>query len=105
MPKSRMRRASMTMCSAILGPDGVELPVIKREPRGQRADLLPHGGDRLLVGNMCEHLADQSADLAHLRLAEAAGGHCRRTKPDAARIHGRVRVEGDRVLVDGDARA
>src|SRR4051812_28099166 len=100
-----MRRASMTMCSAILGPDGVDFPVVQREAGGQGADLLADGGNRLLVANMREHLGDQAADLLHLRLAEAARGDRRRAEPDTARIHRRVRVEGDGVFVYGDARA
>src|SRR5436305_8432799 len=100
-----MRRASMTMCSAILGPDGVYFPVVKREPGGQRADLLADRGDRLLVADVGEHLGNEGADLLHFGLAEAARGHGGRAETDAAGIQGRVRVEGDGVFVDGDARA
>src|SRR4051812_16089953 len=84
MPKSRMRRESMTMCSAILRPDGVEFPGVQRESRRQRADLLPHGGDSLLVGNVRQDFGDQGADFPHLGLAEAARSHRRRAQADPA---------------------
>ena len=45
----------------------------------------------------------QLADLAHLEAAEAAGRRGRRAHADARRRVGGQRVEGDGVLVDGDA--
>src|SRR3546814_7272598 len=51
-----------------------------------------------------EHIGDQVADLAELRHAEAACGACGRADADAARLGGRQRIEGNAVLVAGDAR-
>ena len=46
---------------------------------------------------------DELADDIHFRLAHAAAGDGGRADADAARDHRRVLIEGNRVLVDGDA--
>src|ERR1051326_1522774 len=102
IPKSRTWRASITMCSGILGPDWVELPMIQREPGRQRADLLAHCGQRALIGNVCQDFADQPAHLAHLGFLKAARGDGRRAQPDAAWIEWGIGIERNRVLVHGD---
>src|SRR5215813_12639294 len=106
MPKSRMRRASITIWRGILSSNAIELPVIQRKTGGERCDALPHGRDRRFVRgsatHVVEHFGDQSADLAHLGLTESAGGNCRRSEPDATGVHRRVGVKRDGVFVDGD---
>src|SRR6185312_15543847 len=102
MPKSRMRRASMTMCS-ILFPAGFPLPGIEREARGERLNSLADALDDLLVRNISEHRGDQAADLAHLLLFESARCCGGRPQPEPARVKGLVGIERDGVLVDRDA--
>src|ERR1051326_7466369 len=104
MPKSRTWRASITMCSGILGPDRVELPMIQREPGRQRADLLAHCGQRALIGNVGQHFADQPAYLAHLGFLKTDCGGGRRGEPEAAWIEWGIGSERNRVLVHGDSR-
>src|ERR1019366_2224929 len=109
MPKSRMRRASMTMCRLMLrlqgsSPNGVELPVVEREPDGERIDLAPHRRDGLFARDVAEHFRDQRAHLAHLRFLKTAGGDGWRPQADAARVERRIGIEWDGVLVDRDAR-
>ena len=55
-----------------------------------------------LVLHAAEGAGDQPADLLHLRLLHPAGGQGRGADADPRGHHGLVRVEGDRVLVDGD---
>ena len=45
----------------------------------------------------------ESRDFLHLRLPEAAGGDSGRAHSDAAGDKGRLRIGGNRILVDGDA--
>ena len=52
-----------------------------------------------------QHFGDQRADLAHLGFPESARGDGGRAQADAAGIQRRIGVEGNGVLVDGDARA
>src|ERR1035438_8891659 len=103
MPKSRMRRASMTMCKLMLrprhsSPNGVELPIVKREPDGEHFDLLPHRRDGIFVRDVVEHFGNEPAHFAHLRFLELAGGYSRRSQSYAVRVECRIGVEGDCVL-------
>src|SRR4051794_19771891 len=100
-----MRRASMTMWSGISGANGSELPVVQREARGESFHALPDGRNGLLVSDVVDHLGDERAHFAHLGLLEAAGGHGRGAEADTAGVERLVHVEGNRVLVDGDAGA
>src|ERR1017187_10438529 len=102
MPKSLMRRASMTMCRLMLRlrgsiPNGVELPIVEREPGGERIDLVPHRRDGLFAGDAAEHFRNQCAHLAHLRFLKAAGGDGWRSQADAARVERRIGIEWDGV--------
>src|SRR5215472_8707474 len=105
MPKSRMRRASITMWSGILSSNRVELPTVEREPGGERADFLAHPRNGVFIRHIEKHLGDERSYLVHLGLAETARGDGGRAEPDAARVERRVGVERDRVLVDRDAGA
>src|SRR5947209_6597276 len=92
MPKSRMRRASMAMCTGI--PRGrIELPAIERETRREAAHALAHRRDRLLVADVLQRLHDQLAGLAHLRFAESTRGDGGRSQTNAARVERLVDVE------------
>src|SRR6476646_4925253 len=104
MPKSRIRRASITMCSGIyrasgaLGRPGgllysrphmLQLPAVERESRGQSLHLLTDGCDYAIVAHVLQDFGDQRANLAHLRFVEAAGGDGRRAEADAAGVERR----------------
>ncbi len=78
--------------------------MVQREAPGQRAHPLPHPGDGLLIRDMVQHFGDQRAGLAHLVNSKSASGHGGRSQADAAGVKRRVDVEGDGVLVDGNAR-
>src|ERR1039458_10365829 len=80
-----MRRASMTMCDAKLGPSGVVLPTVEWKALGECLHLLPDAGDYVLTGDVGEHGRDQRTHLAHFRLTEAARGDGGRTPPDPPR--------------------
>src|ERR1017187_10588578 len=84
-----MRRASMTMCDAMLRPYGEVLPTVEWKALGERLHLLPDAGDYVLTGDVGEHGRDQRTHLAHFRLTEAARGDGGRTPPDPARVHRR----------------
>src|SRR5678809_1322696 len=99
-----MRRASMTMWD-ILCPHGLAFPTVEREPSGERLHLLPHPCNHVFVFDVSQYRGDERAHLAHLRLLEPARGHGGRTEADPARVHWRVGVERNGVLVDGDTRA
>src|SRR5579864_5995913 len=113
MPKSRMRRTSMTILSIRCGrPRGLsyrwgafQLPTVKREAIGQLLDLAADVGDRFLGRNVVQDLGNQRRGLAHFALAETARSDGRAAQTDAARVERRVHVERDGVLVDGDTRA
>src|SRR5215467_9818596 len=100
MPKSRMRRASMTTCS-ILCPGRFVLPGVERETRGQSFHAPPDAGNRLLIAEVGEHHRDQPSDFAHLFLAEAARSNRGRAQTNAARVQRLVGIERNRILVDG----
>src|SRR5690349_3944569 len=59
---------------------------------------------RPVLGEAVENVRDHVADVAELRLAEAAGRARWRADADAAGFHRRQRVERNAVLVAGDAR-
>src|ERR1700730_17245307 len=105
MPKSRTRRASMTMWSGILRSNRIELPMVQRESRRERAHLVPHAGNRLCTRDVEKHLGDERADLAHFRFLEAARRDGGRAQADAAGVERRVAVERNGVRVDRDPRA
>src|ERR1039457_7646286 len=88
-----MRRASMTMCDAMLRPYGEVLPTVEWKALGECLHLLPDAGDYVLTGDVGEHGRDQRTHLAHFRLTEAARGDGGRTPPDAARVDRRVGLE------------
>src|SRR4051812_38437192 len=92
-------QAAFFFGSRLLQPGRVE-----RELDGEVVDLALHPGHLRLVAAGVERLADQPADLRHLPLLHPAGGDRRRAHPDAGGDHRLLRVEGDHVLVDGDAR-
>src|ERR1700744_1410835 len=104
MPKSRMRHASMAMCSATSLLSGSEFPLVKREARGESFHAASHFPNGVLARDVLQHLRDQRARFAHLRFAEAARRHGGRAQPDAARVQRRVHVEWNRILVYGDSR-
>ena len=68
-----------------------------RRPRRRRRPARPVRRGRV------DGAHDERADLAHLGRPEAARGRRRRADPDARGGVGRQRIEGDGVLVDGDA--
>src|ERR1039458_10497428 len=88
-----MRRASMTMCDAMLRPYGEVLPTVEWKALGERLHLLPDAGDYVLTGDVGEHGRDQRTHLAHFRLTEAARGDGGGTQPDPAPGHRRGGVE------------
>src|SRR5215831_1651916 len=101
MPKSRMRRASMTMCSIRKSGSGrFAFPGVQGESCGERFYFAAHARDDVLVSNIGEHGRDQLADLAHFLFFEASSGHCRRTQPDTAWVQRLIRVERNGVFID-----
>src|ERR1017187_1115248 len=84
-----MRRASMTMCDAMLRPYGEVLPTVEWKALGERLHRLPDAGDYVLTGDVGEHGRDQRTHLAHFRLTEAARGDGGQTQPGPARVHSR----------------
>src|ERR1017187_7592761 len=84
MPKSRMRRASIAIfrlmvghalaCPVYLSANGVELPIVEREPAGECFDLLPHRRDHLFTCDVIEHFRNECAHFAHLRFLKSARG-------------------------------
>src|SRR5436853_2844534 len=75
------------------------------EFRGKFGDLL---ADALLdfgVPDIGENFHDPDADLLHFRLAHAARGDGRAAEADSAALHGGQRIEGNGVLIYGDAGA
>src|SRR2546425_1784179 len=109
MPKSVMRRASITIWSGIsqrsrhrrcrlwsrhlLSANVIELPIVKREPCRKRAHLLAHRCNGGLVGDVVEHFRDKRSHFAHLGFTESACGDGGRAQPDAAWVERRVGVE------------
>ena len=98
-------------CKIVAGEtacDGGSEPRIDREACAKGLDLGADLGLDLRVavftigGKAVDHLGDPVADLAELRLAEAAGGARGAAQPDARGDRGLFRVEGDAVLVAGD---
>src|SRR5439155_7970820 len=78
---------------------------VERKAVRQLLDLV---ADRGLHGGrpeLRERAVDQARDRDHLRLAHPARGDRGRAEADAARDHGALRLERDRVLVDRDPRA
>ena len=76
---------------------------VQRELPAQLFDFGLHRCERASVVGRGEHARDELGDLIHLGFAHAARGHRRRAEADAAGHHRRILIEGDRVLVDGDA--
>src|SRR5215831_19277768 len=101
MPKSRMRRASMTMCSIRKSGSGrFAFPGVQGESCGERFYLAAHARDDVLASDIGEHGRDQLADLAHFLFFKPSSGHCRGTQPDTARVQWLIGVERNGVLVD-----
>src|SRR4051794_4842348 len=75
--------------------------------RGVGAHQLAHGGVHLggpaAVG-VADRRPDEAGDLLHVDLGHALGGDRRAADADAGGDRRRLRVEGDRVLVEHDAR-
>src|SRR5215218_4082401 len=84
---------------ADLHPFGVE-----GKFQAERLDVLLYRGQRALVIHVRQCTDDELADLIHRGFTHAARGDRRRADADAAGDHGRILVEWNRVLVDGDAR-
>src|SRR6185437_1600417 len=57
------------------------------------------------IADMAEHFGDPARDFFHFRLAHAARSYGGRAGANASGFHGRQGIEGDRVLIDGDAGA
>src|SRR3954469_24074772 len=85
-------------CIVARAPFGVERELVA-EAEHLFADARERGG----VGAVVQRFGDPAADLLHLRFLHAARGDSGRADADAARLHRRIGVEWDRVLVDGDA--
>src|SRR4029078_10360489 len=77
---------------------------IQRELLAKRLDFTLHAPELGVVVRRGKRAEDQLADAIHLALAHAPGGDGRRADADAAGHHGRILIERDRVLVDGDPR-
>src|SRR5579871_5837062 len=71
--------------------------------RRQLADAAAQLLDLRALLNVAEARADDARDFARVLDAEPARSDRRRAEPDAARDHGLLLVERDRVLVHGDA--
>src|SRR5690349_18372681 len=81
---------------------------VGREATDEVGDLATHRARHrvLRVGvTVDDRAGDELGDGAHLRLAHALRGDARRADPDAGRDVGLLGVEGDGVLVQGDARS
>src|SRR5215467_4358078 len=84
---------------------GVRARLVNGKLGGEVGDLF---ADALLdfgVANVGENVGNPAGDLLHLRFAHAPGGDGRAAEADATGFHGRQRVEGNGVFVDGDAGA
>src|SRR6266851_7079769 len=78
---------------------------VNREAGSQFGNLF---ADALLdfgVADAGEDFGDPGGDLLHLRFAHAARGHGRAAEADAAALHGGQGIEGNGILVYGDAGA
>src|SRR5579875_1512246 len=73
------------------------------EARRQFGDATPQPFLFRLGGDVPERLDDDLSDLAYLIDPEAARGYRRGSEPDTARDRGFLRIERDRVLINGDA--
>src|SRR6266478_2382078 len=88
-----------------LGVGALHAGFVNGEAGGQFRNLL---ADALLdfgVADVGEDFGDPGGDLLHLRFAHAARGHRRAAEADAATLHGRQGIEGNGILVYGDASA
>src|SRR5579862_5588093 len=105
MPKSWMRRTSITMLRDTLahGRHGghAQLPTVERESSGELRDPLANPGRNLFRAHVAQNLGDHFRYLAHIGLAEAACGHRRGAEAHAARIHGWIGVKRDGVTICG----
>ena len=82
----------------------LEARLINREFRGKFRDLFAHALLDLCLADVREDFRDPAADQFHLRFAHAARGDGRATQPDPATLHGRERIERNRILIYGNAR-
>jgi len=104
----------------VFGPDRLDRQPCRRHRDGRKAGYLAHGITERRTGwlahrparafghprarlDVAQRFADDLPDLASVRFVEAARRDRRRTDANAARDHGLLRVEGDRVLVHRDA--
>src|SRR3712207_2670956 len=81
-----------------------DLPRVGGVRPGERRDPAPDLLDRRAVV-VADRPADEARDLLHVALGHALRGDRRRADPDARGDRGRLRVVGDGVLVEHDARA
>jgi hypothetical protein len=79
-------------------------PAVERESGGEIFNALAHIGNGFLGIYIPEDVRDAARHFLHFPFAEAAGSDGRTAQPDAARVHRRVGIERDGVLVDRDAR-
>src|SRR5690242_12035858 len=82
-----------------MGLPAVHPRLIDRELRGKVGYLFAHTLLHFCVADICEDIGDPAADLFHLGFAHAARGDGWAAQTDAASLHGRKRVEGNRIFV------
>src|SRR5258705_3517387 len=79
-------------------------PAVQRELLGHLEHLTTNLPQLRSIRPLLERLRDPSGNDAHLRLFHPARGQRRRSDSNAAGLHWRIRVIGDRILIDRDSR-
>src|SRR5947209_135823 len=75
---------------------------IQRERLAEIKHLLADTQQNRPVRPMQQHFRDPLPDLPHLRFLHPTRGKCRRADTYTTRLHRRIRVEWNRILVDRD---
>src|ERR1700730_1578975 len=78
---------------------------VNREAGSEFGDLLADALFSSSITHVPEHVGDPRSDLLHFGFAHPARRYRRGSQADAARLHRRQWIEGNGILVDGNARA
>src|SRR5262249_37006703 len=101
----RRRRGWLVSRAAGLDAPGTPGCLVNGETPGQFGNLFSYAVLDLEIADVQKDLADPRADLLHLGFSHPARGHRWAAQADAAALHGRQRVEGNRILIYRDSGA